>query len=34
VLPHLAVMFLALQNRTDAPALAAPRPPLRMVANK
>ena len=34
VLPHLAVMFLALQGRTDAPAVVAQRPPLRVVASR
>jgi putative nucleotidyltransferase with HDIG domain len=33
VLPHLAVMFLALQTRNEAPALP-PRQPLRVVASR
>jgi len=34
VLPHLAVMFLALESRADAAPAGAPRQPLRVVASR
>jgi putative nucleotidyltransferase with HDIG domain len=34
VLPHLAVMFLALESRADAAPASAPRQPLRVVASR
>jgi putative nucleotidyltransferase with HDIG domain len=34
MLPHLAVMFLSLKNRAEAPSMAPVRQPLRMVASR